>query len=68
MRNKFLAWLPRYQEERHTENSVPEGGRKGEQIVNPIWKKGRHSGVRDVYYAEREKRHTKGYGIKDFAS
>jgi len=48
-RNKFLAWLPRYQEEKHPENSLPEGGRKGEQIVNAIWKKGRRSGVRDVY-------------------
>lgn len=50
-------------EERHIENT-----RKGEYIVNPIWEKGRHSGIGGLYYAERKKRYTEGYGIKDFAS
>lgn len=50
-------------EEKHTENA-----RKGEEIANPTWEKGRHSGIRGLYYTERQQRYTEGYGMKDFAS
>lgn len=69
MRNKFLAWLSKHQEEGHIKNPLLEGrGKKESKYLIPFKKKRKKKKVKDMYYTERETKQTKGYGKKNFAS